>query len=101
MLIQRKHRTRWTILAVFLLLLMCRKHIRAGIPIALEPFTFSFGDKSFLLSSERDDFDITFAKYPSTPDASTVNDTSYLVPPIIHNIFLGPKPERPEWDEAG
>ena len=72
----------------------------AGIALALEPLIFSFGDKSFLLSHERDGFDITFEKYPSTPEISIADDTSYLVPPILHTIFLGPKRARPEWDQA-
>lgn len=54
------------------------------------------------LSQDRDDFDVTFTKYPSTPDLIIANTSDYLVPPIIHNIFIGERRKmRPEWEEAG
>src|SRR5271156_4331259 len=100
MLVQRKHRTRWAIIVFFSLLYVYRKHMSAGIALVLEPFIFSFGNNSFLLSHERDDFDVTFEKYPSAPEISPADDISYPVPPIVHTIFLGPKRARPEWDQA-
>jgi len=66
------------------------------------PLIFTFGDSSMRLSSERDHFDVTFANYSSIPDPATAHDPSYPVPPIIHNIFLGPRRKLPPaWEVAG
>jgi inositol phosphorylceramide mannosyltransferase catalytic subunit len=100
MLVYRPRRIRILVPIVFCVLL-ARKHLYIGLSLALTPLIFTFGDDSMRLSLERDNFDVTFQKYPSQPDPDTANDPSYQVPPIIHNIFLGPRgAPRVEWDEA-
>ena len=83
-------------------LLFFRRHIQAGVSLALMPLIFRWGDSTMRLSQDRDDFDVTFNKYLSTPDPVIANHPAYSIPPIIHNIFIGERRKiRPEWEEAG
>jgi mannosyltransferase OCH1-like enzyme len=102
MLVQRRRRMRIFIISMLSLLLLFRRHIRVGVSLALMPLIFQWGDSSMRLSRYRDDFDVTFDKYPSTPDPIIANISAYPIPPIIHNIFIGERRKmRREWEEAG
>lgn len=93
--------SRLAILVTGLWILLYRSHIRAGIALALEPLIFTFGDRSFELSSSRDGFDVTFSQYEPIPQLEPLTNASYQVPPIIHHILLGPRKMRTQWLEAG
>lgn len=95
--------TRLRLAAAALLLILCafRRHLHNAVLLALEPLIFTYGDRSFELSLERDDFDITFSRYPLNPHQVALNESSLIVPPIIHHILLGKKEMLPGWIKAG
>lgn len=53
----------------------------------------------FLISKEKDDFDVTFMNYPETVDTA-LPEHADLVPPILHHIALGRHHLRRSWVHA-
>ncbi|OAA37244.1 Glycosyltransferase, DXD sugar-binding motif protein [Metarhizium rileyi] len=55
----------------------------------------------FILSAERDHFDVTFANYSRT-QLTAGKPYQDVVPPVLHHIALGTRREdwRPEWENA-
>ncbi|KHN96428.1 Glycosyltransferase, DXD sugar-binding motif protein [Metarhizium album ARSEF 1941] len=55
----------------------------------------------FILSAERDDFDVTFSNY-TRDQLSAGEPFQDVVPPVLHHIALGTRRQdwRPEWEEA-
>ncbi|KPI43677.1 Inositol phosphoceramide mannosyltransferase 1 [Cyphellophora attinorum] len=64
------------------------------------PLLFKLGNVSNPLTLAADNFDVTFQSYSTTPDAG-LDDSHNVVPPIIHNIFIGNNATlRPSWEVA-
>lgn len=66
------------------------------------PVTWGIGAKDFLLDREKDDFDITFSNYSTTPRIVNwdVEEHPNLIPQILHHIRLGSSEPKAEWQEA-
>lgn len=88
---RRRRRRRIAILSVAILagvLLLFRNYIAITINILFRgPFIAHEFSEPLHISLEKDDFDITFKSYSSSP--ITKPDTSLAVPPIMHHILLG------------
>lgn len=83
--------------AYLIILLIYRHHLKVAVNLVLEPLVFRYGNHSFDISAERDDFDVTFSRYSSLK----ANDNStYHIPSIIHHILIGPMTMRPMWTKA-
>lgn len=63
--------------------------------LVLLPSRWQHAAADSLISSERDNFDLTFASYHG--NQSSTSSDSLLVPPILHHINLGPSKPRAEW----
>lgn len=96
-MVSRQSFLRGLLAGIAVCLFFYRRYVQVGLSLAAMPLIFRFGDESMRLSAERDHFDITFDSYPT---AAAVN-SSFPIPPIIHNIFIGdPQIYRSTWDEA-
>ncbi|KAF2670396.1 putative glycosyl transferase [Microthyrium microscopicum] len=87
----RRRRRRKALLilpALFAIVLLFHGYIRITYNILFRgPFIAHAFSEHLHVSKARDDFDITFNSYPTTP-SNTLN-TSLPVPPIMHQILLG------------
>jgi inositol phosphorylceramide mannosyltransferase catalytic subunit len=88
------------LLVTLTLLVVFRNHVLPGIQLAAMPLLFKLGNVSNPLTLAADNFDVTFQSYSTRPDAG-VDDSHNVVPPIIHNIFIGNNATlRPSWEVA-
>jgi mannosyltransferase OCH1-like enzyme len=95
-------RPRNRILLVVALLLLALTYFRSVLRITLLtlalPITWATSSSDFVISAERDGFDVTFANY-SVHQQSAQPEYPDLIPPILHQISLGRGPKA-EWLEA-
>jgi hypothetical protein len=86
---------------VFLLLLWLRSPIAVALSIFSLPITWNLSSSSFLISRHLDNFDLTFANYPTTR-VSSLPENPDVVPPVLHHIALGhnPNAEQADWSIA-
>jgi hypothetical protein len=90
------------VLAVlFLLVLWLRTPIAVALSIFSLPITWNLGSSTFLISRRLDNFDLTFTDYSATR-ATSLPEHPDVVPPILHHIALGHKPdaEQADWSTA-
>jgi mannosyltransferase OCH1-like enzyme len=63
------------------------------------PFVWTDQSSEFLISKEKDDFDLSFLNYSQTLDTSLPNYPD-LVPPVLHHIAIGKRRVKTKWLEA-
>lgn len=97
---RRHQRLRIALLVAVTVLVVFRNHVLTGIQLAAMPLLFKLGNVANPLTLAADNFDVTFQSYPTEPDAG-IDDSRYVVPPIIHNVFIGNNATlRPAWEVA-
>ncbi|KAL6859552.1 putative glycosyl transferase [Trichoderma novae-zelandiae] len=100
--LERRARTfLWLAILSFLSAVFCFRHLLyTSWTLAALPATWTADHESFILSQERDAFDVTFSNY-STGQLSAAPYED-LVPPVLHHIALGRHGTRwrTEWKEA-
>ncbi|KKO97950.1 MIPC synthase [Trichoderma harzianum] len=91
----------WLAILSFFSAIFCFRHLLyTSWTLAALPLHWRAHRESFLLSQERDDFDVTFSNYSINQlSASPYED---LVPPVLHHIALGRHGTqwRTEWKET-
>ncbi|OTA01658.1 GT32 glycosyltransferase family 32 protein [Trichoderma parareesei] len=100
--LERRARTLlWLAILSFLAAIFCFRHLlyTSGTLLAL-PASWAADHETFILSEQRDAFDVTFANYSINQlSAAPYED---LVPPVLHHIALGSHGThwRTEWKET-
>jgi mannosyltransferase OCH1-like enzyme len=92
----------YVVLAVLsLLVLWLRVPIAVAWSIFSLPITWNLRSSTFLISRRLDNFDLTFTNYSATK-ATSLPEHPDVVPPILHHIALGHKPdaEQADWSTA-
>jgi inositol phosphorylceramide mannosyltransferase catalytic subunit len=92
----------YAVLAIaFLVLFWLRFPITVALAIFSLPVMWNLRASSFLLSRQRDDFDLAFANY-SARQVASLPDYPDLVLPILHHIALSysPASEQVDWPTA-
>lgn len=97
---RRQQRLKIALFVLVAALVVFRHHVVAGIQLAAMPLLFKLGNVANPLTLKADDFDVTFQRYSTEPDTG-IEDPRYVVPPIIHNVFIGNNATlRPSWEVA-
>jgi mannosyltransferase OCH1-like enzyme len=94
-----RYNSRILIALLFVILLYFRHSIQVILSIATLPITWKLTSSDFYISSQRDDFDITFSNY-SEHKQSSGPEYPDLIPPILHQISLGHRQPREAWVAA-
>jgi len=87
------------VLAAILILAYFRSNLSVALVISSTPIRWNHGSSGFLISEERDNFDVTFANY-SESQQTALPDYPDLAPPILHHIALGHGQQREGWLDA-
>jgi len=94
--------TRWCLLATVVCLIIVLWHLRGALytscTLVFLPFFWFQGSSNFLISPERDRFDLSFnsySKFQATAGPGYVDH----VPDILHHISLGTAPERTGYEQ--
>lgn len=78
-------------------------YFRSGIQttwaIVSLPFIWSRHSSEYMISAERDDFDLSFANY-SLYKESALPEYPDQIPAVLHHIALGHRQPRPKWLDA-
>jgi mannosyltransferase OCH1-like enzyme len=88
-----------TLAAATALLYYFRASLQSAWVIADTPVVWDHSSDDFLISSAKDNFDLTFANYSRQSDTS-LPEYPDLVPPVLHHIALGSSKLKASWVDA-
>lgn len=89
----------WALGSVLFALYYFWSSINTALVIIRTPFVWSRSYGDFVISQERDNFDVTFLNYSRTRD-TCMPEYEDLIPPILHHISLGNREPDPKWLDA-